>query len=113
MTFAILFILIGFSTGFQVYDTLGEWPKDGFTNWTYIPFKQDHSNRQPNQPPSLWTNLTFRIPYKTVAVQFTDADHFHLTQEIPYYAVDEFFGKIYVSFRWWGPPWTLYVGWSD
>lgn len=69
----------------------------------------DHSNRQPNQKPSEWTNMTFDLPGYDLSVQFT-ANKSSYAEEIPYYVVDEYRGCIFVSFVWWGSSWELLVG---
>jgi len=114
LVLSLSFILVD---GFTVFDDLKSLPKNNLT-WTKMLFKEDHSNRQPNQPSYEWTNITFNIPDYATSVQFTANNNnnnnhkYIITEEVPYYTVNEWSRKICVSFTWYGKPWTLYIGWG-
>jgi len=103
---------------FAVYDDLAVKANDDFLKWCYIPMLQDHRDHQPTQPVSRWTNITFIIPFGVREMQLTSVapgkkpETLYVSEEIPYYAVNELRSRVYVSITWWGLPWTLYVGWN-
>jgi len=84
-----------------------------FTNWSTYELKEDHRHRQPNQPPSDWTNVTFSMPYYANAIQFfpehKEGNYFQ--REIVRYSVDKLRGEITISLIWNQPPWNLSIGW--
>lgn len=82
-----------------------------FQNWTVINMSEDHSNKQPNQQPCEWTNITFNIPELIYMVQLTANTSLEITEEIPYIGIDYLREVIDVSVTWWGQPWKLHVGW--
>lgn len=86
----LLSLLIAVVTGYEgftVYSDLQKDPVPGFERWTNVSFSADHTNRQPNQPSCMWTNLTFAIPESSSAIQLLSLTG-RYTEEIPYYAVD-------------------------
>ncbi len=107
----LLLLLLATTSGLCVYDHLGRGPMKGIDKWIQILFDEDHSGEAPIQPPSEWTNLTFSIPYDAYAVQLTANATQVVTEEVPFYAVDELFDILYASIVWWGSPWKLHVGW--
>jgi len=82
-----------------------------FQNWSVVDMKEDHSDRQPNQQPSEWTNVTLNIPEMIYMLQLTANTSSSITEEIPYIGIDYLGEVIDVSVTWWGQPWKLYVGW--
>ena len=92
MKLLILFFIS--ATAFVVFDDLTAAPLKGFTKWTCYVFNEDHRNRQPNQQPKEWTNVTFLIPDYVKMVQLISCKNTTITQEIPFYCVDELARKL-------------------
>lgn len=108
--FILFLLLIPLAPAFVVLDDLRVLPKKDFgTNATQLRFDADHRNRQPNQPPLEWTNVTLGMPDFTTGLQLTS----NTTREayIPFYSVDELGRRVYVSLVWFGAHWTLSIGW--
>jgi hypothetical protein len=88
LLFVSLFYLVN---AFLVYDDLSEPPKENFTQWLAYNMSENHSNRQPTQPPYMWTNITIQIPDFAVSAQLTSKYYYEkksrVDQEIPFYAV--------------------------
>ena len=93
----------------EVFDNLGSKILPGFKLWNSTDMEENHSNRQPNQDPSRWTNLSFPIPDYVTKIQFVACSTSNATQEIPFYAVDELGRVIDISVTWWGVPWSLHM----
>lgn len=109
----LIYLLFSQILALAVLDDLSQPLIEGFSNWTYVLLKEDHSTRQPVQRPDEWTNLTFRIPYGAKIVQLiavSQTDDIDVSERIPFYSVYEF-GKLYVSVIWWGKKWKLGIGW--
>jgi hypothetical protein len=109
----LLVIFIAFSIATDVNDNLSgplvEWDVAGLKLYDCVEMKEDHSNRQPNQPPQTWTNVSFPIPDYVTYIRLKAYAVSNATQEIPYYSVDELGRFIDVSVTWWGPPWELCI----
>jgi hypothetical protein len=82
-----------------------------FQNWTVIDMIEDHHDRQSNQHPSEWTNITFKIPDLIYMLQLTTNTPLEISEEISYIGIDYLKEVIDVSIKWWEQPWKLYVGW--
>lgn len=111
----IIAIMASKTMAYIVFDDLRKPDMPGFSKWCYLNMSADHTNRQPNQPPWQWTNITFNLSGDTKAVQFTavyqNTSKPMWNQEVPYYEVDEILGILRISVTWWYKPWILYVGW--
>ena len=109
--FQLLLLLLSLVQGFSFYVNLDDPPRKDFKDWKSIHLL-GHSKRQPNQPPSDWTNFTFSIPGYTSyakAVQFTALSPYNTTNstsapytqaEIPFCGYSNFFSRIYDLSRW-------------
>jgi len=107
----MLFAFISSVDSLTVFDNLQAKPIKGFHNWTYFEILGDHRDRQPNQPPSTWTNWTLDAPDGMQMVQLIAVKYY--ASEIPYYVVDELQAKLYISFTWWGEGgWKFGISWA-
>lgn len=57
----LLYLLSGVSSKIYVCRELGNCPFVCINVWMKAQLLADHSDRQPIQPPNMWTNYTFRI----------------------------------------------------
>lgn len=112
--FLVGLLVLGY--GFIVEYNLTLKPLSGTTNWGSLYLEADHRDRQPNQSPSQWTNMTLKIFECAAGVQLTSQKprtdrHIIVTEEIPFIAVNTLQNYLLISISWWGTPWTLYIGW--
>jgi len=98
---------------FEIYSDLAAKPFPKFQKWSVLNMEEDHRDRQPNQPPSKWTNITLTIPWNSYAIQLTSNTTYIVTEEIEYVGLDLLNEIIYISVAWWGKPWKLYIGWEQ
>ncbi len=107
--------------GFRIETNLTQEPLPDFSNWFVLKLA-DHSDREPNQPPSAWNNVTISLPYLSTGIQMTSVNPSKgtiagtgkaLPAEITFYAVDLLRGIMSFSVVWWGPPWILFTGLSS
>lgn len=105
--------------GFTVYWNLTQPRVAGFGSWCKVPLDENHSNRQPTQPPSEWSNFTFEMPYyNTDAVQLTamnekgEIGNNTGAEGARIINVGSFILEniLQVSLTWWWKPWVLYIG---
>ena len=120
--FIYLVALFSSVNSLELYTELNVPRIKDYDYWQNFTFSENHSKRQPTQPPSEWTNLTIYPPYKIgylmhyLKVQFTGYDKDgNITQgayaaEIPYLSADYSRFRFDVSVTWWNTPWTLFVG---
>lgn len=112
-------LLITVTTGFRIETNLTQGPLPGFGNWAVLKL-DDHSDCEPNQPPSDWDNVSIPLPYLGDGIQLTAVSpnsNFRaigkaFPAEITFYSVDLLQGLLRFSVAWRGPPWTLFIGFS-
>jgi hypothetical protein len=100
---------------FTTYVDLDNKQLPAIETWKELPMAGNHRDRQPTQPPSEWTNLTFMIPFAATGVQLTAVDsNGTLTSggaaRVNRFSIDQIRGRLKTSIIWWGTSWTLFVG---
>ena len=107
-----LFFIASTYAATTIYTTLNQKAFPNFS-WTRFKLIGNHTNREPNQPPNEWTNMTFDTPPWGLSMQFThnfDGSNDTFVADVTYYAVDDLQAKVLVSFVWWSDSPIIWVG---